>query len=207
MQSINSSTLKPSSVKNILSVAFGVISLLNITGCTTYSENNKFRSPSLAIDGSKHSQNSMLIAKRTYDAVDNLLERSQLTIEKNKPLVVATVVNVSNLEQSSSLGRLMTEQISGRAVQLGYQVTEPKLRNSFAIKGSGELVLSRDADLLKRSLTAQAVIAGTYAVGHEAVHVNLKLLELDTGRVLSSSDYLIPASDWTHPDTKALLSK
>ena len=147
----------------------------------------------------------MLIAKRTYDAVDNLLERSQLMVEKNKPIIVATVVNVSNLEQSSSLGRLMTEQISGRAVQMGYQVIEPKLRNGFAINSSGELVLSRDAGVLKDSFTVQAVIAGTYAVGHEFVHVNLKLLEFNSSRVLSSSDYLIPASDWTHPDTKVLL--
>jgi TolB-like protein len=207
MQLINITTQTLSSLKKTLTVALSVISILSITACTTYIENDKFKSPSLAIDGSKHTQNSMLIAKRTYDAVDNLLERSQLSVEKNKPLVVATVVDVSNVEQSSSLGRLMTEQISGRAVQLGYQVIEPKLRNNFAVKGSGELVLSRDADLLKRTLTAQAVIAGTYAVGYEAVHVNLKLLELDTGRVLSSSDYLIPSSDWTHPDTKVLLSK
>ena len=177
------------------------------TGCTTYNENGKFRSPTVAIDGTRHAQNSMLIAKRTYDAVDNLLERSQLTIDRNGPLLVATVVNVSNLDQSSSLGRLMTEQISGRVVQLGYQVVEPKLRNNMAIKGTGELILSRDADLLKKSFTAQAVISGTYAVGHEAVHVNLKLLELASGRLLSSADYVIPASDWSHPDTKTLLSK
>lgn len=180
---------------------------LGLAGCATYNENGKFRSPAVAIDGSRHTQNAMLIAKRTYDAVDNLLERSQITIDRNNPLLIATVVNVSDLDQSSSLGRLMTEQISGRVVQLGYQVVEPKLRNNMAIRGSGELILSRDADLLKKSFTAQAVVSGTYAAGHEAVHVNLKLLELNSGRLLSSADYVIPASDWSFPDTKTLLSK
>lgn len=185
---------------------FAVVAML-FAGCTTYNENGKFSSPAIAIDGSRHAQNSMQIAKRTYEAVDNLLERSQVSIDKNGTLLVATVVNVSNLDQSSSLGRLMTEQISGRVVQLGYKVIEPKLRKNMAIKDTGELILSRNADLLKKSLTAEAVISGTYAVGHEAVHVNLKLLELSSGRLLSSADYVIPASDWSHPDTKTLISK
>ena len=205
MQSTRKSKQDSTQFKKRISVFAGMLLVVGLTACTSYEPSNKFRTPSVAIDGARHSQNSMLIAKRTYDAVDNLLERSQLMVEKNKPIIVATVVNVSNLEQSSSLGRLMTEQISGRAVQMGYQVIEPKLRNGFAINSSGELVLSRDAGVLKDSFTVQAVIAGTYAVGHEFVHVNLKLLEFNSSRVLSSSDYLIPASDWTHPDTKVLL--
>jgi len=183
------------------------LAVLGFAGCTTYNENGKFSSPAIAIDGSRHAKNSMLIAKRTYDAVDNLIERSQVTIEKNSPVLVATVVNVSNLDESSSFGRLMTEQISGRAVQLGYQVTEPKMRDSIAIKVAGELILSRNAELLKKSFMAGVVISGTYAVGYEAVHVNLKLLELSSGRVLSSADYVIPSSEWSHPDIKTLLSK
>jgi TolB-like protein len=148
----------------------------------------------------------MIIAKRTYDAVDNILERSQIAVEKDKPLIVSTVVFVSDLEKSSAFGRLLTEQISGRAAQLGYYVVEPKLRNNFAVKASGEHILSRDPDTLKKTFVAQAMITGTYAVGHDSVHVNLKLLELTTGRILSSTDYFIPSSDWSHPDTKLLLA-
>ena len=183
-----------------------LVSALSMVGCASYSDQQKFRSPSLAIDGSRHTQNTMVIAKRTYDAVDNMLERSQVAVEKDKPLIVSTVVFVSDLEKSSAFGRLLTEQIAGRTVQLGYYVVEPKLRNNFAVMPSGEHILSRNPDVLKKSLTAQAMITGTYAAGHDSVHVNLKLLELATGRILSSADYFIPSSDWSNPDAKLLLA-
>jgi TolB-like protein len=61
--------------------------------------------------------------------------------------------------------------------------------------------------LLKSSYTAQAVVSGTYAVGVDQVHLNLKLIELTDGRILSAVDYVLPVSEWTQPDTKALLGK
>ena len=177
-----------------------------LSACYSQPENPKYKGPAQAIDGVKHSQHSMMIAKRTYDAVDNLIEKSQIAIDRTKPILVASIVSVNNLEESSALGRLMTEQISGRIVQLGYTTMEPKLRNSLAVQGGGELILSRDVKLLKSSYAAQAVVSGTYAVGADQVHLNLKLIELSEGRILSAVDYVLPVSEWTQPDTKALLS-
>lgn len=177
-----------------------------LSACSSQPENPKYRGPAQAIDGVKHSQHSMMIAKRTYDAVDTLIEKSQVAIDRTKPILVASIVSVNNLEESSALGRLMTEQISGRIVQLGYTTIEPKLRNSLAVQGGGELILSRDVKLLKSSYSAQAVVSGTYAVGVDQVHLNLKLIELSEGRILSAVDYVLPVSEWTQPDTKALLS-
>lgn len=176
-----------------------------LVGCTTYEESSKFKAPLIGVDGGRHSQSSMLFAKKTYDAVDNLIERSQVSLEKDQPIVVASVVNVSDLEKSSSLGRMMTEQIAGRVVQRGYEVIEPKFRNTFAINKSGEQILSRNPDMLKQFQTVQAVISGTYAAGRDSVHVNLKLIEPKNGRVLSASDFVIPASDWIFPDARVLL--
>lgn len=192
---------------NLNGACASVLALLLLSACSNLPDNPKFRGPAQAIDGTRHAQHSMLIAKRTYDAVDNLLEKSQVVVDRSKPILVASIVSVNNLEESSALGRLMTEQISGRIVQLGYTTIEPKLRNSLAVQGVGELILSRDVKLLKSSYTAQAVVSGTYAVGVDQVHLNLKLIELTDGRILSAVDYVLPVSEWTQPDTKALLGK
>jgi TolB-like protein len=196
-----------SHVANLGGACVSVLALLLLSACSSLPDNPKFRGPAQAIDGTRHAQHSMLIAKRTYDAVDNLLEKSQVAVDRSKPILVASIVSVNNLEESSALGRLMTEQISGRIVQLGYTTIEPKLRNSLAVQGVGELILSRDVKLLKSSYTAQAVVSGTYAVGVDQVHLNLKLIELTDGRILSAVDYVLPVSEWTQPDTKALLGK
>jgi len=169
---------------------------LVIISCSNFEDSLKPRYVPNTLDGSRANSNSMLVAKRTYSAVENLLEKSQITIDRNSPLLVSTVVNVNKLEESSGPGRMITEQISGRIVQLGYKTIEPKLRNGLTIQGSGELILSRDIKLLKTSFPAQAVITGTYAVGNDQVSINLKLIELSEGRILSSTDYVLPVSDW-----------
>jgi TolB-like protein len=184
----------PFSFNYLASIHFACFLLLS--ACSTFSENEKPLTPALSTDGVKSNQQSMLITKRTYSATQNLIEKSQVVIDRGKPLLVTSIVNVNKLEESSGPGRMITEQISGRIVQLGYTTIEPKLRNSLSIQGSGELILSRDVKLLKANYPAQAVVSGTYAIGSEQVHINLKLIELSEGRILSSVDYVIPSNEW-----------
>jgi TolB-like protein len=184
----------PFSFNYLASIHF--VCFLLLSACSTFSENEKPLTPALSTDGVKSNQQSMLITKRTYSATENLIEKSQVVIDRGKPLLVTSIVNVNKLEESSGPGRMITEQISGRIVQLGYTTIEPKLRNSLSIQGSGELILSRDVKLLKANYPAQAVVSGTYAIGSEQVHINLKLIELSEGRILSSVDYVIPSNEW-----------
>ena len=129
----------------------------------------------------------------TYEATDRLISASRPRVEAGASVLVASLVNVDNLEQSSTFGRMVAEQASGRLAQLGYMIREPKLRGSLAIKRrTGELMLSRDLMQLGRSQQAQAVVTGTYAVGGENIYVNLRLIALGSGQILSAVDYLVP---------------
>ena len=38
----------------------------------------------------------------------------------------------------------------------------------------------------------QAVVTGTYAVGGQNIYVNLRLVSLGSGQILSAVDYLVP---------------
>ena len=62
----------------------------------------------------------------------------------NAPFIVATLVNIDQLEQSSTLGRLISEQVASRMTQMGYGVLELKVRNGIYMKrNEGELLLTR----------------------------------------------------------------
>ncbi len=114
-------------------------------------------------------------------------------LSKGQPLIAATVVSIDALDRSSTLGRLISEQVSGRFTQLGYQMVEMKFRNSVYIKQSqGELVLTREIKELAQSVAAQAVIVGSYGESDDAVFVNLKIVEPATNLVLASHDYVLP---------------
>ena len=193
-----------------LLICFTATLLLTLCACTFYKPRPVVEEPKallLGTDAARQSQRSMLLTKRTYDAVDTLMERSQLPMLRDQALVVASLVSVNDVEKSSPLGRIMTEQISGRLVQLGFVVHEPKFRNSIAIKESGELILSRNPEHLKGSLDIQATVSGTYATGKNSVLFNLKLIEPSQGRVISSVDFSLPALESDYPDVPHLLKE
>lgn len=142
---------------------------------------------------------------QTYQAVDRLFSRSLKRIDKDKGILVTSIVDVKSVESSSALGLMMSEQVSSRAVQLGYKVHELKLRETIALrKDVGELALSRLPKDVRRIQSAQAIVFGTYAVGDDAVFVNLKVSEPIDGQIISSVDFQIPSDVWRNRTIRSL---
>jgi TolB-like protein len=134
------------------------------------------------------------IQSKTYSAVDRLLKQSQ--INQNTPLLVGTLNDINTMETSSTLGRVISEQISGRLSQRKYNVTELKTRQSVNIKRgldnaaeSGEFLMSRDLQALSTEHKASKVITGTYAIAGKQIMVNLKMIDIATGKILGARDY------------------
>src|SRR3989338_905918 len=83
--------------------------------------------------------------KANYAAAESLVGTSLTTLDKTAPIIVATLVNIDNLEQSSTLGRTVSEQVGSKLANMGYMVKELKLRGTLFVKSStGELLLSRE---------------------------------------------------------------
>ena len=59
------------------------------------------------------------LIEANHQAVEKLLGSDPLQTGLNKSLIITTVVDVDELEKSSTLGRMITEQIASRAAQLG----------------------------------------------------------------------------------------
>ena len=132
----------------------------------------------------------------SHQVVDRLVDTSQQLLDKGKPIIVASLVNVSDLQESSVLGRIVAEQIRSRLTQLGYVTQELRYRGSILVRaGNGELVLSRDAKNLSDVQQAQAVVAGVYAVAETNVYLTLRILRAQDGTVISSADYVLPKGE------------
>ncbi|MCF6354977.1 MAG: hypothetical protein L3J26_07710 [Candidatus Polarisedimenticolaceae bacterium] len=170
---------------------FGVVVLLliGLAGCT---DQNRVK-PAI--------KDANLIAIN-YAAADNLIASAAGVLTTSQPLLITSFVNIDDLRASSTFGRITSEQIGSRFSQSGYPVIEMKLRSSVFIKEqSGEFILSRVLKSLSTSHDAQAVLAGTYAVGSNVVYVTSKLIRTSDGVILSSYDYTLPMG----PDTAKLL--
>lgn len=127
-----------------------------------------------------------------YRAADALALQLRGKLLEDKPLIMATLVNIDALEQTSMLGRLVSEQLSTRMAQGGMKMLEMKLRNSVYLKrGQGELMLTREIGDVASAHNAQAVVVGSYAETRDAVFINVKVIQPTTNLVLAGHDYVL----------------
>lgn len=128
-----------------------------------------------------------------YRAAEALLAQIRPVMMTGQPLLAATVVNIDSLERSSTLGRLISEQVAGRFTQAGYRMVEMKFGNAVYMKrDQGELMLTREISNLAKTHDAQAVVVGTYGESKDFVFVNLKVIQPTTNVVVAVHDYVMP---------------
>lgn len=131
----------------------------------------------------------------SYITAEALVRGAGVTLDRRKPLIAATFVNIDDLEQTSSFGRIVSKQVASWFTQQGFGVVEMLFRHNVFIKAnsqSGEFVLSREVQNISAEHNAQAVIAGVYAVGRKNVYVTSMLIRAVDSVILASHDYTLP---------------
>lgn len=171
----------------------GVASFALLSGCAN--ELRADRPPEVTYEKAAKSE----FVAANYQAADMLIgllrtaPDSRSTVPENGSLIVGTIVNIDSLDHSSTLGRVVSEQISARFSQRGYNMVEMKFRNSVYMKRSeGELVLTREISEVAKSHSAQAVVVGSYGVSGDSVFVNVKVVQPMTNIVMAAYDYVLP---------------
>lgn len=187
-------------ILGVMAVSVIALSSGMLAGCTGYEPAFKATPMTEKVDRS--------VAYYAYVGADRLIRQARLGVTVDTPLLVGTIGDVNNVETSNALGRMVTEQISARFVQRGYQVAELKLRSSVNIQdnrlgsqSAGEYLLSRDVRAIAGEHKAAGIVTGTYAVADKDVLFNLRIIDVAQGNVLAATDFTIPRTD----DVDALL--
>jgi TolB-like protein len=127
-----------------------------------------------------------------YKAADSLMHQLSGKLLADKPMIMATIVNIDALEQTTTLGRLISEQLSTRLAQGGLSMLEMKLRNSVYLKrNQGELMLTREIGEVATTHNAQAIVVGSYAETSDMVFINIKVIQPNTNFVMAGQDYVL----------------
>lgn len=131
----------------------------------------------------------------TYHYTDELLDNNSL--KKGDKVVLATIVDINNLDDTTQFGRTITEEVANQFVNNGYRVVDVRanLKGIFVKRKKGEFYITRDVEKLANSIKANAIFYGTYSVGKDFVYVNLKLIDAKNHIILNSVDYRIPLND------------
>ena len=110
----------------------------------------------------------------------------------SQPTIVSSFVSLDNLKETSKLGRLISESLIHELQVRKWSVVEIKMAQNMAINKDGEFFLSRDIDKIRKTFRARSIVTGTYTVSEDTVIVNAKVLNIDSGIVLSSGQIAIP---------------
>lgn len=181
--------------QRLLWCAAAALAMAGLAGCATSPMHRYYYGS--AAGGMPHTN----LIEVNEHATDALLQTAPL--DPRQPVLVATLVHVDRLTESSRLGRMFSEQIAARLVQRGLRVTEVKLRESLLLeRHQGELLLSREVREVSQAQDAQAVVVGTYAASNTVVYINLKLVNPVGNTVAAAHSYAVPMDE----NVRALLA-
>ncbi len=106
-------------------------------------------------------------------------------------------VNQDDLNQTSSFGRFIAEQLFYEFNQRGFPVREYRIPGHISMReGEGDFYLSRALGQLGVPADA-VVVAGTYYGDKQAVFVNARLIRPHDGRVLRTANLVLQSNPLT----------
>jgi len=135
------------------------------------------------------------LLESSYAAADSLSRGLRFRgISLDDPILAASFVNIDDLTKSSTLGRIVSEQIAGRLAQHGFKIIEVKLHqeSAFIKEGKGEFLLSREALNLGATRGAHTALVGTYAVSKNFIFVSARVVRTEDSSVVTGYDYELP---------------
>ena len=172
-------------MKKIISILILIsLGLFTITGCGV---NSSYITPSnvnVLTDN---------LVSSGYIIADSLVSQLKLNIDKNNSrMLVTSFVNINNLTESSTVGRMLAEHVASRLSQRGYNIIELRLRTTsvFMEEGKGEFLLSRDLREVSKNQNATAVVVGTYGEAADGkIYVSARIVSPTDSTIIASCDY------------------
>ncbi|MCH8537304.1 MAG: hypothetical protein LAT66_05965 [Alkalimonas sp.] len=120
----------------------------------------------------------------------------QLTLSEQlagQRIVISSFVDLDEgLNQSNPLGNQLSEILRTVLPQYGLVVIEHKLTNALWVGPQGDFALSRDARMLARQLSMDAILTGTMIATDRGMEIHARVVEVDTQQISSSASGFIP---------------
>ena len=128
--------------------------------------------------------------QNSFEATINSLATQMLENTKmktNKPVLFTSFVRLDNLKKTSEFGRLYSESMINELSNRGFNVIEFRGQMNVSINDKGEYYITRDIKKLKDTIEDTYIVVGTYSRQYKKVVLNVRVVDNQNGRILSSS--------------------
>ncbi len=128
-----------------------------------------------------------------HSLISNMVDKSAIKIKKNILLgdvvLVSDFVNLDKLKNKSQLGFLLSSMLKDKLSSLDIIVREIELGKEFEFGKTGFNLLTREKDrIISDKVTkSRYAVVGTYSISNKSLNVFIKLIDIQTGNILSSS--------------------
>lgn len=138
-----------------------------------------------AFDTCRHSRIDTLCAALADDLVSSI----QIRVNRSESIMGVSFVDLHAMDQTSDLGRILSEQIANNFFQYGYQIVEPRLRSESVTTHdeNGEFALTRKLQNLDPSVEVYAFLTGTYAVADNSIAVSARIIHAQSKAILAAA--------------------
>jgi len=172
-------------IKKILgSFVASIFFILFFTSCSNIAKSFASKSPT---------NHKYLSGSTNFSSlIDELVEKQELkiknTISLDEAVLVPDFVNIESLRNRTKLGFLLSEQLKNSLLNKGIIVKAVELSRDFELGTHGFNVLTRiQKDIKDKEVSSRYAFVGTYSVTTESLIVFTKLIDLETGNILSSA--------------------
>jgi TolB-like protein len=133
------------------------------------------------------------LAGSTNVAIDDLLASMHPQLGLETTILIASLVDLDDVEASTTIGRLVAEEAAVHLIQRGYQVPEVRLTSALHLRDEGWFILSRDANKLRTSqYDAGVALTGTISSLGGITYVNFRLVRISDGIALAAQSMELP---------------
>lgn len=142
------------------------------------------------IDGSNNFQSLV------SGLVESSYKKIQKRVSKEEVILVSDFVNIDKLENHSKLGFLLSETLKNSLSSKNIIIREVELMKNFKIGEHGFNVLSRNQnEVYDEIVDANLAMVGTYSITSKRLIVFIKLIDIHSGHILSSSSNSVMIDD------------
>ncbi len=127
------------------------------------------------------------------DQLERNLDRKSLS----NTVIVTSFANLNRLSETTSFGRLIAENLIHELQVRRWQVFEVRLTRDIIINETGEFSLSRDIKRLKEQYKIGGIVTGTYSLTGNNIIVNARVIDINSGIVISSAQANMPLNWFT----------
>ena len=127
-----------------------------------------------------------------HSMISDMVDKSAIKIKRNillgEVVLVSDFVNLDKLKNKSQLGFLLSNILKDKLSSLNIIVREIEFGKEFEFGSSGFNLLTREKDkILSDKVKSKYAVVGTYSISNKSLNVFIKLIDINTGNILSSS--------------------